>query len=283
MVINIGLIAAELFLLVVLLAAAWYLRKLRRQLAQQKLDFKREVSILEDQNVRLEDAGLHLLQLKEALELEQEKSARLLRNILPERVINDLREKGESLPERFDNVTVLFADIVNFTEIAAQLDPTELIKELNDIFSEFDRIFSKHNCVRIKTVGDAYMAAGGLPESDIRHCEHILQAACEARQYLHERNLNSHSRYQWQMRFGVNSGSVVGGIVGREKYIYDILGDTVNTASRIEHASEAMQINVSQSTRDLAAGAFEFAARGAVEVKGKGPLEMYFLIGEKRP
>ena len=216
------------------------------------------------------------------LELEQEKSARLLRNILPEQVIDDLRNRGESLPERFDNVTVLFADIVNFTEQAAELDPAELIWELNDIFSEFDQIFSKHNCVRIKTIGDAYMAVAGLDKNNSAHCVNILRAACEARNYLAERNQKSQCKYRWQMRFGVNSGSVIGGIVGREKYIYDILGDTVNTASRIEHASEAMQINVSQSSRSLAESEFEFSDRGAIEVKGKGRLEMYFLLGEKK-
>jgi len=276
------LIAVEVFLLGVLLAAAWYLRKQRRQLITQRSEFKREVALLEEQNIRLEDAGMKLLQLKEKLELEQEKSARLLRNILPEQVIDDLRNRGESLPERFDNVTVLFADIVNFTEQAAELDPAELIWELNDIFSEFDQIFSKHNCVRIKTIGDAYMAVAGLDKNNSAHCVNILRAACEARNYLAERNQKSQCKYRWQMRFGVNSGSVIGGIVGREKYIYDILGDTVNTASRIEHASEAMQINVSQSSRSLAESEFEFSDRGAIEVKGKGRLEMYFLLGEKK-
>jgi len=279
---GVGLIAVEVFLLGVLLAAAWYLRKQRRQLITQRSEFKREVALLEEQNIRLEDAGMKLLQLKEKLELEQEKSARLLRNILPEQVIDDLRNRGESLPERFDNVTVLFADIVNFTEQAAELDPAELIWELNDIFSEFDQIFSKHNCVRIKTIGDAYMAVAGLDKNNSAHCVNILRAACEARNYLAERNQKSQCKYRWQMRFGVNSGSVIGGIVGREKYIYDILGDTVNTASRIEHASEAMQINVSQSSRSLAESEFEFSDRGAIEVKGKGRLEMYFLLGEKK-
>ena len=116
---------------------------------------------------------------------------------------------------------------------------------------------------------------------DDQHCLNILRAACAARDYLHKRNQNARSKYQWQMRFGVHIGSVVGGIVGREKYIYDILGDTVNMASRIEHASAAMQINVSGKIYELAAEKFDFIARGPIEVKGKGSIEMYFLVGEK--
>ncbi len=274
-------LVVEIVLLIILLVMIFSLLYLRRRISTERVEYIRQLEELENKKNYLTDTGLKLLELKEALELEQEKTAKLLRNVLPERVIRDLQEKGESTPERFADVSVLFADIINFTGIAPTMEASDLIVELSDIFSGFDAIFAKYNCERIKTVGDAYMAAAGLPDADENHSRNILLAALEARDYLLKRNREP-GRRQWMMRFGINSGSVVGGIVGRDKYIYDIFGDTVNTASRLEHASEAMKINVSYNvylkTRDF----FEFTPRGMVEVKGKGAVEMYFLEGVKK-
>ena len=274
-------LVVEIVLLIILLVMIFSLLYLRRRISTERVEYIRQLEELENKKNYLTDTGLKLLELKEALELEQEKTAKLLRNVLPERVIRDLQEKGESTPERFADVSVLFADIINFTGIAPTMEASDLIIELSDIFSGFDAIFAKYNCERIKTVGDAYMAAAGLPDADENHSRNILLAALEARDYLLKRNREP-GRRQWMMRFGINSGSVVGGIVGRDKYIYDIFGDTVNTASRLEHASEAMKINVSYNvylkTRDF----FEFTPRGMVEVKGKGAVEMYFLEGVKK-
>lgn len=275
------MISFELFLLLVLLAVMIYLRWSRRRYHARKISLEAEINLLEQQKVRLTDAGLKLLELKEALEREQAKSARLLRNILPERVICDLQENGYSEPVRYENVTVFFSDIVNFTEISSQFDPAELILELSDIFGEFDRIFARYNCQRIKTIGDAYMAVAGLPEPDDYHYRNILRASLEVRAFILQRNQQPR-RHRWQMRFGLHSGSVVGGIVGQDKYIYDIFGDTVNVASRMEHASLPMQINVSQQTCQLAADEFEFVPRGSIDVKGKGRVEMFFLEGYKK-
>ena len=266
-------VSSEFILLTALLLVFWRLYLQRQRFEQEKAEFEQRYS-------DLNDAGLRLLELKEALELEQKKSARLLRNILPERVIRDLQEKGESTPERFGNVSILFADIVNFTGIVSGMDPDELIVELNDIFGAFDIIFAVHNCERIKTVGDSYMAVGGMFRQDDGHCRDLVLAAIEARDYLAKRNQQPGVR-RWQMRFGVHCGSVVGGIVGRERYIYDIFGDTVNTASRIEHASEAMKINVSSDVYNKLRDEFDFTLRGMVEVKGKGAMEMFFVNGVK--
>ena len=278
---TIYLIALGFFLLLVLTAVVVYLRILRKRNIAKKYEFASEVKILEKQKKRLSDINVRLSELKAALELEQEKSARLLSNILPDRVICDLRDKGESTPERFENVTVFFSDIVGFTEISSQVDPVDLIRELSCIFGEFDKIFSACKCERIKTVGDAYMAVAGMPVPDEHHYRNILLAALKARDFLNERNQKQDTVYKWQMRFGLHSGSVVGGIVGRDKYIYDIFGDTVNTASRMEHASEAMKINVSETTYKLACNEFDFTYRGVIETKGKGGMTMYFLNGEK--
>lgn len=240
---------------------------------EAQLKSEREAAL--DQRFSMVENSLRLLELKESLEAEKEKSAKLLRNLLPERVIVDLQENGASKPERFEHVTVLFSDIVGFTDRCAALDPEEVLAELTDIFTEFDRIFTRHNCERIKTIGDAYLCVSGLPTPTDQHCANILAGAGEALHYLENRNLvKSHV---WQMRFGVHTGRVVGGIVGTEKYIYDIFGDTVNTAARMEQLSEPMRINVSQAVRDTAPETFRFLERPAQEVKGKGMMKMYFL------
>ncbi len=228
-----------------------------------------------DRRMEMAESSLRLLELKESLEAEKERSAKLLRNILPERVIADLQSRGRSDPEIFDHVTVFFSDIVGFTRQSSQMEPAAVIAELSSIFTEFDRIFSARHCERIKTIGDAYLSVSGLPVPDPDHCLNILSAACEALAFLRKRNETSAIR--WQMRFGVSTGPVVGGIVGIERYLYDIFGDTVNTAARMEQLSEPMRINVSEEVCRLAAGKFRFSERPSREVKGKGEMRMFFL------
>ncbi len=270
----------ELFLLLILLVLSVVLLHKYRQYQQKKFEFELDSTALEDHRDFLNNAGERLLELKEALEKERSKSEKLLRNILPERIIKDLQEKGESLPERFENTAVFFADIVNFTGIVPEMTPEELISELNEIFSTFDSIFASHNCERIKTVGDAYMAAAGMRNNAGDPCGNMLVAALEVRAKLIERNQRPDTR-KWQMRFGINIGPVIGGIVGVDKYIYDIFGDTVNMASRIEHASEPMKINVPEKIVLAMQDKFDFEYRGRFEVKGRGEVEMYFLNGVK--
>lgn len=241
--------------------------------------FAEKTGILEADKFKLAEANIKLMEITEDLQREQEKSNRLLRNILPERVIKDLSDKGESTPEIFENVTVFFSDIVGFTYLSSILDPAFLISELNDIFTNFDHIFTRNGCERIKTIGDAYLSVSGMPDEDPRHYANILNSALEARDYLHRRNHTSVQ--QWQMRMGVHSGRVIGGIVGVEKYIYDVFGDTINTAARMETHSSPDKINVSAVTASLADNEFIFTAREIVDVKGKGPMQMYFLEGRK--
>ncbi len=231
--------------------------------------------MLEEQKLRMAEANLKLLELKEEVEIEKDRSEKLLLNILPARVAKDLKEKGESIPESFENVTVFFSDIVNFTMQSSAIDPAEVIRELSDIFTEFDKIFSRNHCERIKTIGDAYLSVSGMPESDCYHYKNILNAALEAINYLNDRN--SRAAFKWPMRMGVHSGRVVGGIVGVEKYLYDVFGDAINTAARMEKLSESMRINVSEDTYRLAVDAFVFTHREPMEVKGKGKIKMYFL------
>jgi len=206
---------------------------------------------------------------------ERKKSDKLLLNILPARVAKELKDTGKTTPESFENVTVYFSDIVSFTKTSAKLDPEFLINELSDIFTTFDNIMELHQCERIKTIGDAYFAVCGLPAPDENHAENIINSSMEILDALHKRNENS--EIQWRIRIGVHTGKVTGGVVGVKKYIYDVFGDTINTASRMESNSEPMRINVSEETFSLVSDKYKFIKRDPLEVKGKGVFQMYFL------
>ena len=206
---------------------------------------------------------------------ERQKSEQLLLNILPQKVVNELKEKGNTSPEIFKNVTVLFSDIVGFTDISSKLPVDVLINELNDIFTSFDTIIEKNSCERIKTIGDAYLAVCGLSQKDENHCSNVVNAALEMLDKLNQRN-KTHN-IQWQIRIGIHTGQVIGSVVGIKKYIYDVFGDTVNTASRLESLSKPMKINVSDDVISELGNKYKFKNRGKFEVKGKKEMDMYFV------
>ncbi len=210
---------------------------------------------------------------------ERQKSEKLLLNILPKKVADTLKKYGKSEPETFPEVTMYFSDIAGFTNTSKDLDPAYLIEELNDMFTIFDGIMEGYGCERIKTIGDAYMAVCGLPAFCEDHAERMARASMDIIKALHERNQSA--EITWRIRVGLHTGSVTGGIVGVKKYIYDVFGDTVNTASRMESNSEPMRINVSDVTYEILKDKFEFTKREPMEVKGKGVFQMYFLDGEK--
>ena len=213
------------------------------------------------------------------LHLEKQKSEALLLNVLPARVAQELIEKGSFTPQSYTDVTVCFIDLVQFTAASSRLDPEVLIRELNDIFSGFDDIARRHGCERMKTVGDAYLCTCGIPEADPLHDQKMADAALAMIAFLEQRN--SHANHQWQVRIGMHSGTVVGGIVGIDKYLYDIFGDTVNIASRLESLSQPMQINVSQEVYESLKSLFCFTGPAMVEMKGKGARSTYFLTGRQ--
>ncbi len=215
----------------------------------------------------------------EIIRKEKEKSEKLLLNILPEKIAEDLKLTGRTEPENFENVTVYFSDIINFTQISEHTDPEKLIDRLNEMFTAMDDIMVKYHCERIKTIGDAYLAVSGMPVPDTNHAANMLLAALEIRNYLKE--FNESGDIKFYIRIGINSGEVVGGVVGVRKYIYDVFGDTINTASRMEANSEAMKINVSDTTKQLVNGQFDFDEREEISVKGKGMMKMWFLKGKK--
>ena len=202
---------------------------------------------------------------------EKKKSDDLLLNILPEEVAEELKNKGESIAKLYNNVTVLFTDFVGFTTISEKLTPTELVAEIHSNFTAFDAIIEKHGLEKIKTIGDAYLAVSGLPIETSDHALRVVKAAIDIRDYT----LKNASGFQ--VRIGINSGPVIAGIVGVKKYAYDIWGDTVNTASRMEQNSELGKINVSGSTFELINKDYPCDYRGKIKAKNKGEIDMYFV------
>lgn len=215
------------------------------------------------------------------LEREKERVERLLLNIMPKRVYEELKTFGVTTPQRFDSASVLMLDFVDFTDMAVVQDPAALIAELNDIFSAFDRIAEQFGCERIKTIGDAYMAVCGVPEPVPEHAQIIAKVALLFVRYIERRNASHTER--WECRIGINSGPVIGSIVGIQKYVYDIFGPGVNLASRMETMSEPMEITLCEDMYDFIRSDFRFEERGVEEIKGFGKKRLYTLKGESRP
>ena len=211
------------------------------------------------------------------LRKERIKSETLLLNILPEQIAHVLKETGKATPKKYENVTILFTDFQDFTKLVATIPATTLVAELNDIFSRFDDIMDEFEIEKIETIGDAYMAASGLPQEYPDHALRCVEAALSMVDFLEQRNATS--EISWNMRVGIHSGSVVAGVVGKKKFAYDLFGDTINTASRIESNGQAGKVNISQTTYELLQqySSFVFEDRGLISAKGKGDLQMRFV------
>lgn len=210
------------------------------------------------------------------LDKEKQMSESLLLNILPSEVAEELKQKGKSEAKLFDEVTVLFTDFKGFTTISEQLSPQQLVDELHECFKAFDDIMEKYGIEKIKTVGDAYLAAAGLPAPNPTHADDIIKAALEVRDFMVDRRKKL-GNLTFEMRVGLHSGKVVAGIVGVKKFAYDIWGDTVNTAARMEQNGEVGKVNVSEATYELIKDKFTCTYRGEIDAKNKGALKMYFV------
>jgi class 3 adenylate cyclase/tetratricopeptide (TPR) repeat protein len=206
---------------------------------------------------------------------EKQKSDELLLNILPVEVANELKEQGQAMAQQFDEVTVLFTDFVNFTSISEQLSAQELVSELHFHFKNFDEIIERNGLEKIKTIGDAYMAVSGLPVSDAKHAQKAIRAALEIQTFV--RAQQTVKAQPFEIRIGLHSGPVVAGIVGVKKFAYDIWGDTVNTAARMESSSEPGKINISGATFELVKNEYLCQHRGKITAKNKGEIDMYFV------
>ena len=212
---------------------------------------------------------------------EKKRSDELLLNILPEETAEELKATGVAKAKSFDLVSVLFTDFKNFTQASEKLSPEELVAEINHCYSEFDRIITRHGIEKIKTIGDSYMCAGGLPVSNETHSYDIVCAGLEMAAFIEKNKQEKIKRGlpTFDLRIGVHTGPIVAGIVGIKKFSYDIWGDTVNTASRMESSGEIGRVNISGATYELVKNQFHCTYRGKLEAKNKGLIDMYFVDG----
>jgi adenylate cyclase len=217
---------------------------------------------------------------RNARELEREKDRveRLLLNIMPKAVYEEMKDYGTVTPQLFENASILMVDFVGHTKMAIAQDPASLVTELNDIFNVFDRITDLFGCERIRTVGDAYVAVSGVPEPTPDHAHNVARVALRMLRYIERRN-SAHTE-EWHCRIGINSGPVVGSLVGVQKYVYDIFGPGINLAARMESLSDAMTITISQNTYDLIKDDFACSLKGEFEVKGFDTQTVYTLERE---
>jgi adenylate cyclase len=257
------------------------------ELRVEEVDGARAV-VVHAQNITKQKEAEYMLESysrlmeRQARELEQEKerAERLLLNIMPRRVADELRDFGTTTPQSFPSASVLMLDFVGFTDMAISREPGPLIAELNDVFTSFDRIMEHSRCERIKTIGDGYMAVAGVPEPDPDHEFNIARAALRMRRFLERRNTSAANR--WQCRIGLGLGPVIGSIVGVQKYVYDIFGPAVNIAARLESLCDPMQILVSAELAGRIRDDFVLRSLGEVEIKGFGAREVFALEDEAR-
>ncbi len=216
---------------------------------------------------------------EEAVRLEHARSEALLMNVFPTVIATRLTQDPAAVADRFASASILFADIANFTPLAQRLSPVHVVQLLDDLFSRFDDLVRKHQLEKIKTVGDAYMVAAGVPQSNDHHAEALAEFAFDLKQCVAA--FNAETGRDLHLRIGINSGPVVAGVIGKWRFLYDLWGDCGNTASRMESHGVPDEIQVSEETRNLLADKYIFEERGIIEIKGKGPMPTYFLRGPK--
>jgi class 3 adenylate cyclase len=225
----------------------------------------RQEKLLETRNINLSD--------------EKQKSDNLLLNILPYETAEELKYTGKAISKSFNMVTVMFTDFRNFTQTAETLPPEKLVSEIHYYFSMFDQIISKYNIEKIKTIGDSYMCAGGIPLENSTHAIAVVMAGLEIQEFMLQQKKEKEDGLFFELRLGIHSGPVVAGIVGTRKFAYDIWGDTVNVASRMQSCGQVGKVNISGSTFQLIKQQFNCVYRGKVDAKHKGEIDMYFVEG----
>jgi class 3 adenylate cyclase len=245
---------------------AFTLRRTNKKLLQE----------LRDAN---EDLEQKVVERTLQVSLQKVEIEKLLLNILPQETARELREKGHATPKLYESVSMMFTDFKDFSKIAEGLSPQELVAELNACFVAFDEITEKYNLEKIKTIGDSYMCAGGIPISNDTHAVDAILAGLEIQEYIRKKNENriNEGIQPWGVRIGIHTGPVVAGVVGRRKFAYDIWGDAVNIASRMESCGEIGMVNISATTYGLVKNHFNCIHRGKISAKNKGEIDMYFV------
>jgi class 3 adenylate cyclase len=249
-------------------------------LRKEKSEAEREKTLLMlEQNILLEN---RVEERTRELEEANAKSEHLLLNILPEETAKELRLQGHSKARTFDSVTIMFADFKNFTALSEQVSAEDLISEIDACFGAFDDIMEQRGIEKIKTVGDSYLCASGLPTPSATHATDMVHAAIDIQRFMQQRESERFAQglFSFEVRIGIHSGSVIAGIVGKKKFAYDIWSDSVNVAARMESSGEAGKINISDATHALVKDQFDCEYRGKIEAKHKGEIDMYFVVGE---
>jgi class 3 adenylate cyclase len=248
-----------------------YIKLRERQLRMRNLVLERKV----------EERTAEVVAQAREIEGQKGRIEDLLLNILPKEISEELKDKGKATARRHEQVTVLFTDMKGFTQAAERMTPEELVNELDQCFIKFDEIVGRYRIEKIKTIGDSYMCAAGVPVQDPHHAAACVLAALEVRELMERwrKDRVEKGGTPWALRIGLHSGPVVAGVVGRRKFAYDIWGDTVNTASRLESSGEAGEVNISEATYQLVKDRFICESRGEVAAKNKGSIAMYFVRG----
>ena len=223
--------------------------------------------------VNQRDKALHLLMR------EQEKSETLLLNILPKQIADILKKEERVIADRYDNASIMFADLSGFTPMSAQMQPEEMIALLNKLYSHFDSLAEKYDVEKIRTIGDNYMVASGVPTTRTDHAQALAHMALDI--ILYCSTLPAQNETPIRFRIGINSGPLIAGVIGQKKFHYDVWGDTVNTASRMESHGVAGKIQMTAATRELLKDEFDCEKRGVLDIKGKGQMETWFLLSRK--
>ena len=231
----------------------------------------------------LGSARIEVEQRTEELMIEKQKADELLLNILPAETAEELKRTGTAKAKQYDSVTVMFTDFKDFTAISEKMNATKIVNELHNCFSKFDKIIKKHNIEKIKTIGDSYMCVAGLPVKNTTHPYNAIEAALEILECMSDYKDEKETKGEtfFDLRIGIHTGPVVAGIVGVDKFAYDIWGSTVNIASRLETASDSGKINISESLYNVVKNKYNCTLRGNFPVKGLGEIPMYYVEGKK--
>jgi class 3 adenylate cyclase len=254
-------------------------RQKSKELAEANAEIRRQMAILDEQATEIEVSNAVLEEQNIVITQLHDESERLLLNVLPAPIAVRLKSGERAIADHYDSVTVLFADIVGFTKLSQTVSAQDLVEGLNGIFGEFDALAAKYGLEKIKTIGDAYMVAGGLPERSQDHTECVARFALAMQQMMNSAAVTNKLGGRVQVRIGIHTGEAVAGVIGTSKLSYDLWGDTVNTASRMESHGEAGKIHVSAECFNVLKHQFTFEARGEIEVKGKGVMRTWFLVG----